>query len=76
MCRLWGLALPPYPLAREGTESPDNLGAFWSVFCLVCGTGCVLLRDWQHEENLEKGRNAQRVRAEEHPVASRRSQTQ
>lgn len=38
-----------------------GVGAFWNVSALR-GTGCVLLRDWQHEENLEKGRNAQRVR--------------
>lgn len=53
-----------------------GVGGILDVFCFVCGTGCVLLRDWQHEENLEKGRNAWRVRAEEHPVASSRSQTQ
>lgn len=46
-------------------------GGTWEFSAL-----CVLLRAWQHEEKLGKGRKAGRVRAEEHPVASRRSQTQ
>lgn len=43
----------------EGTESP-----LWGYFGIsaLCGTGCVLLRDWQHKESLGKGRKAQRGR--------------
>lgn len=37
-----GLALPPYPLAREGTESPDNWGhsGVFPALCVGQGVFC------------------------------------
>lgn len=38
----------------EGQELKAlGIESILDVFCFVCGTSCILLRDWQHEENLE-----------------------
>lgn len=63
------------PWKGKGLIARDIRDLSGRVSALCVGEGlaaCALLRG----ENLEKGRNAQRARAEKHPVASSRSRTQ
>lgn len=75
MCRLWAWLCLLIHWQGKGLKALTTGGI------LECFLPCVWDRVCSAEGlaargNLEKGRNAQRVRAEEHPVASRRSQTQ